>query len=426
MTTITIPTPVIGPGMYFKVRYRLLPAGPWINLPNQTNAPFTIGNVVPLSEGDYELEATLVIDDRECSPIIYPFHVATSCVCLNEVNLTMIAKDQTNSDIKITYTLPRIQPACGWIVMYRFAGSGTYTVIPYATLPAGGITIPSYRKAYDVIIKANCCNDNQKICFQGTIEAAGFDCLGGSYRVACEYYESAATTTAYRRLTVCITSLSTPAATQLTVFYRQTNLRPSTSTGQPDTGTVTINVVPGQSCYDILINANGSMTGQANQLTYEVLVTDTCGNHALTANGVYHPKSNESCVNFSSENTVIDVVKKLSDNKYYLRIQIYSTSQIQMPTLCANIGFYYGQIGVQAPWAGNPNPQPADTGTVTLSSTSFQLNPASPPNVLVAIVQINPSPDTGTFGIVYSGSIGGCCTTRFGFSLVSFGAATIP
>ena len=294
MATVNIPSPVLSTGMHFKVRYRSLPGGSWVTLANQTNAPF---DIIGLAAGQYELEVVVVIDDDECPPTSWFFDVqqiVEHCDCLTEASGVMLYAAGVRT-LKITYTLPTPQPDCGWIVEYGPFG-GIQQTITYATLPAGQLILPATSSNYSIKIFANCCDGVQVECYSATIPNYVLpSCTKGTFMNVAVYYAKPYGNRQDRHLRVFLTNQSTPPSTQITVNYVQRNLQPGTSTGAPDSGSVTIPIVAGQSTYWIPINPNVSMCGNltsggngpARDLNYDVVIIDACGSQQLFCGGTY-------------------------------------------------------------------------------------------------------------------------------------------
>jgi hypothetical protein len=167
--TITINTPALTSGQYFKERHRQLPAGAWSSVTNRSNAAFTITGLTP---GDYQFEFILVkADGTNCQSKYYSYTV-TEAQEFECIDFTVI--QLTNPDkLKITYSLPvgYTAPACGYTVSYKIAGSiNAYAVTRYTTLPASPfyIPLPFGGQDLDVRITADQC-EAAKICFDENV-----------------------------------------------------------------------------------------------------------------------------------------------------------------------------------------------------------------------------------------------------------------
>lgn len=185
---ITIPAPIIVAPAYFKVRYRLANplVGPatWIDLLDQTNAPFTIEGV---TQGDWELGVTYVNATGEfCAEVLYPFEVGPPCDCLEITGVTL-QRDVAGGPayLNVSYTDPSSPAGCGYIVRYAQAGlpplltSKATVYFPVLTGSPLKIPVPGLVNM-DVEILSDCCEGNAIACFSEMIEpdaepAAGCD-----------------------------------------------------------------------------------------------------------------------------------------------------------------------------------------------------------------------------------------------------------
>lgn len=175
--TITIPTPVLTPPDHFKVRYRSLPGGSWIDLPEQSNEPFTID---PIAEGNYELEVIAVVGGIECPPVITPFSVNTSRECLTVTNAYIqLNSDGSPQSVVIDFGTPAPTPPCGWIVEYNsqyqwFLSGPIVVYYSAASFPSSGQLVLPFSgtagMAQRVRITADYCGGNQIVCYDQPIQ----------------------------------------------------------------------------------------------------------------------------------------------------------------------------------------------------------------------------------------------------------------
>lgn len=168
---ITIPTPILMPGEYFKVRYRPYPAGSYTTAPNQTNAPFTITGLT--ANQQYEFEITLVkADASECTPV-YIYRTPREFEC---IDFTVI-QEGNGADIpyrlKITYTDPAPDPNtyCKVYVRNKRVSDTGWTAPSFTTLPASpfyvNLLLPIEDR--DVQIYFDTCSGQYAMCFDDTV-----------------------------------------------------------------------------------------------------------------------------------------------------------------------------------------------------------------------------------------------------------------
>ncbi len=169
---ITITTPALSAGQVFKVRFRALPAGVWVLVPDQTNAPFTI---IGVAAGSYELEVRVQMapNTEPCPPVVYPFTVKEAeCPCLTGVSGIVYAYPGGTFGLSISYALPSPQPACGWVIVYG-PPAGPFATVTYATLPAGPLLFPCTSPSIRYRIFANCCGKGgERLCHEQIIQSA--------------------------------------------------------------------------------------------------------------------------------------------------------------------------------------------------------------------------------------------------------------
>lgn len=168
--TITINTPALTSGQYFKERHRQLPAGAWSSVTNRTNAAFTLSGLTP---GDYQFEFILVkADGTNCQSKYYTYTVteAQEFECI-EFTVTQLASPDK---LKVEYTLPvgYTPPACGYTLGYRLGSTGGFASTRYSTLPASPfyVPLPLGGQDLDVRITADQC-EAAKICYDEIVPA---------------------------------------------------------------------------------------------------------------------------------------------------------------------------------------------------------------------------------------------------------------
>jgi|GEM_PF-2571413 hypothetical protein len=157
---ITISTPVLTAGQYFKKRHRLLPAGAWSSYTNRSNAQFTLTG---LSVGTYEFEFIVVNADGSQCPVRSFTKEVKEFECMD------VTVEQLNNPyrIKIAYALPPggTMPPCGIQARYQDVAGGGWaaynvTTNPYYIYPPN--TTPS---DWRVNVNALLCEGQYKSCF---------------------------------------------------------------------------------------------------------------------------------------------------------------------------------------------------------------------------------------------------------------------
>lgn len=166
--TLQINDPTLTGGQVFKVRYRLLPAGAWVPIADQTNAPFT---VTGLSAGDYQLEFIVQLTDETLCAAVYKIVTVTDIVADFQCAEFTVTMSKNPNKLNISYILPMgyVAPPCGYKIKYLLA-NGTYAYVSYPTLPASpfSINIPS-AIAMNVVIVADLCGAGTIECFNDGI-----------------------------------------------------------------------------------------------------------------------------------------------------------------------------------------------------------------------------------------------------------------
>jgi hypothetical protein len=161
---ITISTPVLTSGQYFKERHRLLPAGAWSSYTNRTNAQFTLTG---LSVGFYEFEFIVVnADGSQCPPRYFTKEVR-EFACMD------VLVEQLNNPyrIKISYALPPggSMPPCGIQARYQDITGGGWAVYNVTTNPY--YIYPTNTTPRDVRVNVNAllCEGQLKSCFDNVV-----------------------------------------------------------------------------------------------------------------------------------------------------------------------------------------------------------------------------------------------------------------
>lgn len=234
MPTFQINTPILLAGQYFHVRYRLLPAGPWVVIANQTNAAF---DITGLSPGQYELEASLAYGSPEiiCPPSSYYFSVPNpsycNCMGITSASVALDANGLTVINVQYIFTEP--QAVCGYTVTYVSQDTGISTTLNFPTLPPTelNILVPNPdSECYRLIINMDCCDGNiiecynEIRCLAEPPECAHIEVLSASiYQISGQFY-----------LQINITQ-STPVTNIFDIYYFQFN---NFISGVGDSGTI--------------------------------------------------------------------------------------------------------------------------------------------------------------------------------------------
>jgi hypothetical protein len=172
---ISINDPVLLGTEYFLVRYRLAPAGVWIDLGIQSNAPFEITG---LSAGDYELEVVFVNEDGVlCPAVISDFTVVADppidqCECMTVTNLS-VSRNCDNTAV-IHMDLGAQTGGCSLSITYtQFGNINPQTITyPQGSFPTSvNISTPDNPSSTppSVNVTLSCCNGDTLICFDGQI-----------------------------------------------------------------------------------------------------------------------------------------------------------------------------------------------------------------------------------------------------------------
>jgi len=174
--TIQINDPVLMTTEYFLVRYRLLPAGVWVDLGAQTNASFQI---LGLADGEYELEVRFVNEEGViCPAVTREFTVSEDpppdeCLCPDLTELYITRKCDDTSVIHMTFSGVG-NGVCQFNVQYTQWGGGGQQTLTYTpnNIPAFlDLIIPTTGNsiAPTVTTWVDCCDGATNICNSGQI-----------------------------------------------------------------------------------------------------------------------------------------------------------------------------------------------------------------------------------------------------------------
>lgn len=164
IVNLSIPTPVIVPPRYFRVRYRVQGTTPWTTAPNQDNDPFTLD----LPVGEYEIEFTLVnADGTLCPSVVQNITVVETeepgeSPCPDEVTAAVV-KDGRGYALEITYVAPTMQP-CGHKLLITPQGAAQYGQTYYPLPPSPIRITPVPNVTHDVQLIAILCNGTEIPC----------------------------------------------------------------------------------------------------------------------------------------------------------------------------------------------------------------------------------------------------------------------
>lgn len=274
--TITIPTPVLTPPDYFRVRYRKLPSDPFQEISDQTNVPFTITD---LSEGDYELEVTPVIGGVDCPITLTTFTVSSAKPCLNVTDgfIQLAAPGSGMSNVAtVVYDAPP-NPPCGWIVEWGseldFAyGAQSVSYYTASDFPPSPLLLPSSTTlgtSQKVRIIADYCGGDQIVCYDAIIQRTESATCTGFLNVEAQIVAISGT---YKIQFDILQSV--PATTAPLITFTQGNLVEGDT---PDSGSVTASITPSTTVFFIDLNPFINMI-RPRDLYYVVQIRDICGN----------------------------------------------------------------------------------------------------------------------------------------------------
>lgn len=158
--TLQILDPTLTGSQVFKVRYRLLPAGSYVVIADQTNAPFT---VVGLAAGEYEFEFVVQLEDETLCPATTRTILVEDAYTCPTFTVTM--SKQPNK-LNISYTGGTGTPCNGYLLKY----TNPNTTLNLNPLPASpfSVNIP-LAVNMGVQILADLCAGGTKLCFNGDI-----------------------------------------------------------------------------------------------------------------------------------------------------------------------------------------------------------------------------------------------------------------
>lgn len=285
--TINIPTPVLVSGQTFNVRYRLLPAGSWVNISPKTNTPFTI---VGLAAGEYELEVAVNLGGSPaviCDPTYQLFEVTEDPECLGDIIAVVNANtNYTQYWIEVFFADPTTPASCGYQIRYGKPGAMFYQVINFPTTPnTNPVIIPVLGDGpWDVIIYAKKCDGSLKECYHDISPSIYPTCtpavLGTPYITF---------VSGVFRIVIPFTN-SNPSSVWLTASWQQNG---PVLSGVPDAGgtnsfyslnqgSISIPVVPNT-------NTQPNSSG-VRYVTYSGSVVDACGqSHPFSAGYSIYP-----------------------------------------------------------------------------------------------------------------------------------------
>lgn len=268
--SIIINDPVLLGIEYFLVRYRLAPAGPWVDLGIQSNAPFLITG---LSAGNYELEVVFVNEDGVlCPAVISDFTVVADppvdlCTCMTVSNLS-VSRNCDNTAV-IHMDLGTQTGGCNLSITYSQFGNINPQTITYnqGSFPAFvDIVTPdnpsSTPPSISVILE--CCNGDTLTCFNGQVSniiRQDCGCVVPYISGAWINYDPVA-----NEYTLCINFTSLTGVDH-DIYYKQ--LAP-TNPSVYDEGTVPTTT---DGYYEITLDPE-AFTGD---ISYYVRVTNECG-----------------------------------------------------------------------------------------------------------------------------------------------------
>jgi hypothetical protein len=279
--TINIPTPVLVSGQSFNVRYRLLPAGSWVNISPKTNTPFTITG---LAAGEYELEVAVNLGGSPavvCAPTYQLFDVTEDPECLGDIVAEVKANaNYTQYWIEVEFNNPTTPASCGYEIWIIKPGSNSANIIQFPGIPpTNPVIIPvSGDGPWLVIVYAKKCDGSLKECYNEVAPSIYPTCtpavLGTPYITSIS---------GQWRLIIPFTN-SNPASVYLTATWQQNG---PVLSGIPDPGGTNSFYSLNQGSISIPITPNENT--QPNQagvrfITYAGSIVDACGkSHPFSA-----------------------------------------------------------------------------------------------------------------------------------------------
>lgn len=263
--SITISTPVLTGGDYFKVRYRPV-GGAYGAYSNQTNATFVI---IGVAAGQYELEVIMVKDGVECPATIHPFTVTDPYTCVTFT--PVIVQNGKLFNLQLSYPA-HTTPPCGWHI--EITGATTNKIVNYASLPASPLLIPVNNEGLVVRVKADLCNGKVQECLNTDVPPITPACspivISGASMVFNNTYPNG-----FKGMSLQVNfAQSSPPSQFLTVVLTQINVNAGVP-GQTSYLNFTFGPLPTTSTgFSIPIVANNNVTGNLYEFTY--LIIDGC------------------------------------------------------------------------------------------------------------------------------------------------------
>jgi hypothetical protein len=275
--TLQINDPTLTGLQVFKVRYRLLPAGAWIPIADQTNAAFT---VTGLAAGTYQFEFVVQLTDGSLCPAVYKTVTVTEPADTFLCPTFTVTMGKNPNVLNISYTLPLgyTAPACGYKIKYKLPLNAGYAYATYATLPTSPfkLLIPS-AIAMDVTIVADLCGGGTIQCFNGDItppaDPACTPMSAFGFNVTILDWGNQD----YFRLIITATQ-SSPATTAASITVTQIN---TIAPAVPWTTSVVTNSSPTPFTYTMYIYHNNPVPSvsqpAAGTRSWNVSIIDICG-----------------------------------------------------------------------------------------------------------------------------------------------------
>lgn len=279
--TFTIPSPILNTaaGDFFKARYQEYPGGAWSSYVNYSTQTITLTG---LSVNSYRIEIIYIRNGTiECDASYVLFDVIDPVTCVTFAAEITKATCASLTYLDITYTIPSpyIDPPCGHDITYVV--NNVTTTVNYSALPISGlIQIQVPNVATTLTIKANLCNGEQIICFEGDIVPIDEPCQ--PHTNVTGYLQPHQTIVGAYYIRVFYT-MSCPRTIGQNVNWLQTSLMWPLNT-PPDSGSFTSSFDGGigalqNTSFSVVVFPNS----YEGDLSYQFRIKDVCGVwHQLT------------------------------------------------------------------------------------------------------------------------------------------------
>lgn len=263
--TITINTPVLTGGDYFKVRYRPV-GGAYSSYQNEDNNPFQLTGLVA---GQYEMEVIFVKGGVECPATVHLFTVTDPYTCVTFT--PVIVQNGNLFDLSISYPA-HTTPPCGWHI--HISGATTNKIVNYASLPASPLLIPVANEGLQVTVYADLCSSKQMVCLDTDVPSITPTCTPMAITSDTLVYNNQYPNGFYGMSLVLAYTQSNPPSQFITAMVQQINVTSGVA-GQTSYPNFTLGpIVLGNSSVSIPIVMNNNVVGSLYEVNW--LVVDGC------------------------------------------------------------------------------------------------------------------------------------------------------